>query len=227
MVTIIPAAGKAKRFGYSQKTLLEINKKSLLSRLLTKTDGRKILIVNEQNKDLFRSYSSEIQIWSNGAQNFNSVRGCLYDIMDCLVELNVRDDICIICADLLFSFSLDSCIQKGTDQRRICIPIKKGTPDEMQMAGSVCVDSSGTVSDFAEHRVLDNSNFTQLGIYFIPKHLLYLIEECYHLDSPGYLIEYAFNLFPVCTDIVDGFWFHINTKEDYEKARDMVAYINI
>jgi len=219
MITIFPAAGYCKRFGGSTpKYLLEINGVSILDRLLEKVSGEKIVIVNRENKKYFKDYKDKASIWQT-----EDSRGSLYNIWSCINQFEIKNDICIICCDLIFNFSLDGFLLEGRMLNEITIPIMKANKETMLNAGSVIFNKRKRVTDFCEHGYLSNSEYSELGIYFIPGRRLKLINRCAYLDSPGYLLEHVYKYTPIHVHIVKGMWFHINTKEDYEEAKDAIA----
>ena len=220
MQTIISAAGFNGRLGTpGPKSLLKISRETILERLVRTLPHPITIIINDLWSRKFGAFSDRAKIYNNGLKEPNDKVGCLTNILNYIKNEKVEEDLLIVCADIIFNFPLIPLLFIFESERRnICIPIKKLSPVETIRAGSVMVDDKGRVTNFLEHGLIVEADYSELGIYLIPKEYIYLIEECiekHNNDAPGYLIEYAYKKVPVYGVEVYGDWFHITTQEDY------------
>jgi NDP-sugar pyrophosphorylase family protein len=149
----------------------------------------------------------------------NPLKGCLNDITNYLRIFKIKDDLLIIVGDILFDFKLDF----FDNCEEVKIPIKLLTTYQIKKAGWVDIDKNGYVTNCIIHPANNLLGFSELGIYYIPKHVLPYLKNCvnnYCCDSPGYFLEYlTYHKIPIKTVIVKGYWDHITTKKDLFNIR--------
>ncbi len=225
MRVIIPSGGFATRYDSKTiKTLLKTDETtSIIERILKSLpeDVDPIIITNKVNHESLKDFG--IELWCNGISKPEDSVGCLRDIHNCITELNIYDDLFIIVADIIYNFKIKRLIDYFNEVKGIAIPVSTLPLEEVCKAG--CIDMKyGFVTYFEEHPIVPKTNISELGIYLIEKELLYLIKNCINElngNSPGYLIEYAFNKkIPIYAQMIEGYWFHINTDEDYVNFRE-------
>lgn len=215
MITLIPVGGKGTRYDCNiPKCLSKLNGSTILDRLLRNSLPNPTLLVRQDNKAYFDTYSDKADIFVAEGDYI----GCLFDIFRFIRSITPdSDDLLIICGDIVFDFNINEFIQNLNDL--ITIPIlPREEREDVSDSGAVTINNKGIVTNFIEH-INTPGEYRELGIYFIPKRYLKYITGCcfnYKVGSPGYFIEYIHTFFPVKTQVMTGNWFHINTIEDYQ-----------
>lgn len=239
MRVIVLAAGYAVRLRplteNTSKSLLEINGKKIIDRILEKVlsldAARPVLVVTnarfyrqfkEWSKD---SFCGKTALIINDGTITNETRlGAVKDMDLAITEGKIDDDLLVVAGDNLFDFDI-----------RDFISFAKGHSDGVSIAlydikdkksassfGVVEIDDRNKVVDFEEKPQSPKATLVSTGIYYFPKKRVSSISEYINkggsLDAPGHYISWLSK-----NGNVYGFgftedWYDIGNIESYKKA---------
>ena len=241
MIVIILAAGYAVRLQpltlNTSKSLLEINKKKILDRIVEKVstvkDISKIFVVS--NARFFEKFSQ----WLKGSKHKNIISlvndgtltnetrlGAIKDMELVIRQKTIDDDLMVIAGDNLFDFDLNEFLKFAKDRTDgISVALFDiANKDLAKNFGVVKIDDSGKIVSFEEKPPSPQSTLVSTGVYYFPKDMVSYITEYVKmenkLDAPGYYVSWL-----VSRGMAHGFkfkedWYDIGNIESYKKANE-------
>ncbi|MFA6143034.1 MAG: nucleotidyltransferase family protein [Candidatus Omnitrophota bacterium] len=244
MTVIILAAGYAVRLQpltlNTSKSLLEINKRKILDRILDKILAvkgiSKIFVVS--NAKFFEKFSQwlkgskyrkMISLVNDGTLTNETRLGAIKD-MELVIRQNaIDDDLMVVAGDNLFDFDLNDFLKFAKDRiDGISVALFDIAKKELaKNFGVVKIDDKGKIVLFEEKPPAPQSSLVSTGVYYFPKNMVPYINEYVKmenkLDAPGYYVSWL-----VSRGMAHGFrfkedWYDIGNIESYKKANEEYA----
>ena len=240
MRLLILAAGYAVRLQpltlNTPKPLLPIGGKSMIDRILAKTESIKNIdaihvvsnhkfIQNFVGWKSSRKDASRIFLVDDGTMTNDTRLGAIRDMELAIREASIDDDLLVIAGDNLFDLDLAVFLKFAKSHNDgVCVALYDvGSLEAAKKFGVVRIDGKGLVVDFEEKPQAPKSTLISTGIYFFPREKVaflrkYVNLEGAKLDAPGYYIKWL-----SVNDKVYGFpfsekWYDAGDLESYKRS---------
>ena len=240
MKALILAAGYAVRLGTltsnRPKPLLEINKRSMLDRILDKIfDIKEIgsiyIVTNNRFFENFDKwlkasrYKAKTSLINDGSNTNETRLGAIRDLELAIKERSIDEDLLVVAGDNLFDMGMKKFLKfakSKSDGATIALHDIKSLQSAKNF-GVINLDENDRVIEFEEKPDNPKSTLVSTGIYYFPKNRLPLIEEYVKMqvklpDAPGYYISWASKMDKVYGYVFLEDWYDIGSVESYEKA---------
>lgn len=244
MIVIILAAGYAVRLQpltlNTSKSLLEINKRKILDRIVDKISAvkgiSKIFVVS--NARFFENFSQWLKgskykkivsLVNDGTLTNETRLGAIKDMEFVIRQKTIDDDLMVVAGDNLFDFNLNDFVKFAKDKTD-GISVALFDIAEKELAknfGVVKIDDKGKIVSFEEKPPAPQSTLVSTGVYYFPKNMVSYITEYVRMenkfDAPGYYVSWL-----VLRGMAHGFkfkedWYDIGNIESYRKANEEYA----
>lgn len=217
------------------KPLLEVADEVLLTHLLKKLDSLSSLedVVVISN-DRFYAYFSRwretlnfrkpVQIINDGTRDADHRLGAIQDLKLGLSEGKTDADTLVVAGDNLFDSDFSRFVSFSESKRPSpCVGVYDVKDRVLaQKYGLIKTDSSGKISAFFEKPKDPPTTLASMGIYYLPKETLYLVDQYLETnrnpDAPGYYINWLCGQTSVFAYPFEGVWFDIGDLNSYQKA---------
>ncbi len=238
MKAIILCAGYATRLypltETKAKPLIEIKGKPIVEHIvdqllyLAVVTDIQLVVNNKFFKDFEawkekQTYSERIKIFNNGSSDVSDARGAIGDFFFAL-EQSQDDDVLLIAGDNYFDFNL--CFFTTYSQLQFHHPVIAvySLKDKRQASqfGIISTNRYGKVTWFEEKPQNPKSTLASIGLYYIPKQALSLIDQYKAENNPKDQIGHFIGWLTQNTDVlaypVLGKWYDIGSKEILKAA---------
>ncbi len=233
MRCIVLAAGYGTRMnsiiGDKPKALIEIRGRTILDYLLQDVTALNVDVTLVTNGKFHRQFvewqqSSEfnIDILNDGSTEAGNRLGAIGDLNFVVKSTPIHDDLLVLAADNLLSFSLAGLLQAFTDNPALYLCVWKNSSLEDQKQRGVVTLDGDRVASFAEKPALPQSLYAAAPIYVIPGALVAEIgrylDHGGNPDAPGYLMEYLVPRQPCRSWRLPGELIDVGNPESYSRA---------
>lgn len=239
MKAIILCAGYATRLYPLTKTkakpLIEIKGKPIVEHIVhqllslpTITDIQ--LVVNNKFYKDFEAWkegladSEKIKIFNNGSNDVSDARGAIGDFFFAL-DQSQEDDVLLIAGDNYFDFNLSFFTVYSQLQFHHPVIAVYSLKDKTQASqfGIISTNRYGKVTWFEEKPQKPKSTLASIGLYYIPKQALALIDEYKAGNNPKDQIGHFIGWLTQATDVIAypvlGKWYDIGNKETLQDLK--------
>jgi len=243
MIALLPAAGYGLRLHpytlHTPKPLLDINGKAMIEHIIHKLEELPVDEVVVITNDKFYSHfckwkehfssSLPIRILNDGTSSNETRLGSIGDIHFAVKKLNISDDVLIINADNMFTFSLlPSYEDFRKRQHSVIVLYDVGTKSEAAKMGVPRIDDQQRVMHFVEKPADPESTLISIGIYYYSQQAVALfqtyIDEGHSPDKTGEFVEWIHKQTPVYAfsyDHLAHHWYDIGSPEMLATVREV------
>ncbi len=239
MKCIIIAAGYATRLypltENFPKPLLKVGNRSILERILDDIDtiddiDEHIIVTNHKFAPVFNewlatiNYSKPIRIIDDGTTNNDNRLGAVKDLLLAIDECEVDDDIMVLAADNILSFSFRGFVDYFK-QKASSVIMYYHEPElkRLQRTGVIAVDDNMRVLQMQEKPEKPVSEMAVPPFYIYKKDDMPLIKDCMNhgcgFDAPGNLAHYLVEQTEIYAWQMPGKRFDIGSLDSYEEAQ--------
>ena len=211
------------------KHLLKIKDKPIVQYIYEKlhklTDIDEIILVtNNKFYSVFKNWidktKSEITLINDKTNCLEEKLGGIEDLYFAIENLNIDDDLLVICGDNFFEFNLKNFVDFSKIKNSVAIAVYDvGDLEKAKRFGVVKVNNE-VLKDFQEKPEKPVSSLVSTGIYFFPKTKIKEIENYIktnkNKDGVGYLIKYLCQNENVYSYIFKELWYDVGTIEQYK-----------
>lgn len=235
MNCLILAAGYGTRMaevtGDIPKALIRLGERTLLDLLIERLELLDLditLVTNQKFHDQFldwrRASSRTLEILNNGTRHPEERLGAVGDMRFAIREAGLTDDLLIVAADNLLSFSLQPMLDAFLAQRSVHVAVWHNDDlDDQRRRGVVEVDAHGRITAFTEKPLRPMSLLAAAPIYILPRELTdaphRFLEAGGNPDAPGYLLEHLVSRHVVNAWRIPGSPLDVGNPESYARAR--------
>ena len=239
MKNIIIAAGYATRLypltENFPKPLLKVGNRSILERILDDIDTiddieEHIIVTNHKFASIFEEWASSrksvkpIQIIDDGTTSNENRLGAVNDLLLAIEKCNINDDIMVLAADNILSFSFQGFVDffKEKDSSVIMF-YKEPELKKLQRTGVISIDDNMRVLLMQEKPEKPVSEMAVPPFYIYKKDDLPLIKDCMNhgcgFDAPGNLAHYLVDRTDIYAWLMPGYRYDIGSLDSYEEAQ--------
>ena len=239
MTSLILAAGYATRMypltRNFPKPLLEVGGKTVLDHLLKDIDSitaitRHVVVSNSRYLPHFQKwkaeseYEKEIILLDDGSTENENRLGAVRDILFAIEEVGLDEELLVVAADNLLSFSFSGFVDYALDKRATCI-MRHHEPstERLRRTGVITIDEDDRVLLMEEKPAEPKSSWAVPPFYVYKREDLPLIreaiEEGANTDAPGSFITYLARKRPVYAYLMEGKRWDIGNLESYEQVK--------
>ena len=239
MKCIIIAAGYATRLypltENFPKPLLKVGNRSILERILDDIDtiddiDEHIIVTNHKFAPVFNewlatiNYSKPIHIIDDGTTNNDNRLGAVKDLLLAIDECEVDDDMMVLAADNILSFSFRGFVD-FFKQKASSVIMYYHEPElkRLQRTGVIAVDDNMRVLQMQEKPEKPVSEMAVPPFYIYKKDDMPLIKDCMNhgcgFDAPGNLAHYLVEQTEIYAWQMPGKRFDIGALDSYEEAQ--------
>ena len=245
MIAIILAAGYATRLYpltlNTPKPLLPLGEQLIIDIIVEKLDhlpdlNSIVVISNDRFFEQFyrwaealdRTNKTPILVMNDGTTNESNKRGAIGDIEFVIKELDIKEDVCILAGDNIFTYDLCKMYEffKKKDAPTL-VAIDVPDKEEIKQLAVATIGSDDKVIAMEEKPSNPKSTWAIYATYFYRKEDLHYIED-YLLegnspDAPGYFPSWLYRVIPVFAYRGVGTCIDIGTIENYRKTFDQYS----
>lgn len=241
MKNIVIAAGYATRLypltENFPKPLLKVGSRSILDRLIDDIDGIEgidghIIVTNHKFAHHFEqwkegtSYRHPITIVDDGTVDNEHRLGAVRDLLLAIETCQVDDDILVVAADNLLTFSMQGFVdyfrERGTS---LIMCHHEPSLKKLQRTGVIETDGNMRVLQMQEKPAVPVSYWAVPPFYLYAKKDLPLIRDCMAhgcgFDAPGNLARYLVGVTTLHAYEMPGSRFDIGSLDSYEEAQQL------
>lgn len=241
MKTIVIAAGYATRLypltENFPKPLLQVGSRSILDRMLSDIDridgiDEHIVVTNHKFAHHFdawkeqSNYRRPIRIIDDGTEDNTTRLGAVRDLLLALDTCQVDDDILVVAADNVLTFSLQGFVdyfrQCGTS---VIMCHHEPSLKKLQRTGVIALDGANRVLEMQEKPEHPVSHWAVPPFYLYSRSDLPLIRSCLEhgcgFDAPGNLAHYLVGETTLHAWEMPGGRFDIGSLDSYEEAQKL------
>ena len=241
MKTIVIAAGYATRLypltENFPKPLLQVGSRSILDRMLIDIDridgiDEHIVVTNHKFAHHFdawkeqSNYRRPIRIIDDGTEDNTTRLGAVRDLLLALDTCQVDDDILVVAADNVLTFSLQGFVdyfrQCGTS---VIMCHHEPSLKKLQRTGVIALDGANRVLEMQEKPEHPVSHWAVPPFYLYSRSDLPLIRSCLEhgcgFDAPGNLAHYLVGETTLHAWEMPGGRFDIGSLDSYEEAQKL------
>lgn len=241
MKTIVIAAGYATRLypltENFPKPLLQVGSRSILDRMLSDIDridgiDEHIVVTNHKFAHHFdawkeqSNYRHPIRIIDDGTEDNATRLGAVRDLLLALDTCQVDDDILVVAADNVLTFSLQGFVdyfrQCGTS---VIMCHHEPSLKKLQRTGVIALDGANRVLEMQEKPEHPVSHWAVPPFYLYSRSDLPLIRSCLEhgcgFDAPGNLAHYLVRETTLHAWEMPGGRFDIGSLDSYEEAQKL------
>lgn len=241
MKTIVIAAGYATRLypltENFPKPLLQVGSRSILDRMLSDIDridgiDEHIVVTNHKFAHHFdawkeqSNYRHTIRIIDDGTEDNTTRLGAVRDLLLALDTCQVDDDILVVAADNVLTFSLQGFVdyfrQCGTS---VIMCHHEPSLKKLQRTGVIALDGANRVLEMQEKPEHPVSHWAVPPFYLYSRSDLPLIRSCLEhgcgFDAPGNLAHYLVGETTLHAWEMPGGRFDIGSLDSYEEAQKL------
>lgn len=241
MKTIVIAAGYATRLypltEHFPKPLLKVGSQTILDRMLLDLDeideiDEHIVVTNHKFAAHFADWQSHshyrhgIRIIDDGTESNETRLGAVRDLLLAIDTCQVDDDILVLAADNLLTFSLRGFVdyfhEVGTS---VIMCHHEPELKKLQRTGVITTDEHMRVLEMQEKPQQPLSHWAVPPFYLYSRADLPLIRSCMEhgcgYDAPGNLAHYLVNKTTLHAWEMPGSRFDIGTLDSYEEAQQL------
>lgn len=238
MKNVVIAAGYATRLGKLTKnfpkSLLKIGENTILGRMLDDIDtirdiDEHIIITNHKFVRFFerwtaqQKYSKPITIIDDGTESNEKRLGAVCDLLYAMDELHIDDDMLVVAADNLLSFSFREFVDFAKSKHTSCIMChEQPSQKKLQRTGVVVLDNNDKVLNMEEKPEYPKSHWAVPPFYIYLKQDLPLIrcsiEHGCGKDAPGNLAHYMVDKTTIHAWKMTAGRFDIGSLDTYKEA---------
>lgn len=241
MKTIVIAAGYATRLypltENFPKPLLQVGSRSILDRMLIDIDridgiDEHIVVTNHKFAHHFdawkeqSNYRHPIRIIDDGTEDNTTRLGAVRDLLLALDTCQVDDDILVVAADNVLTFSLQGFVdyfrQCGTS---VIMCHHEPSLKKLQRTGVIALDGANRVLEMQEKPERPVSHWAVPPFYLYSRSDLPLIRSCLEhgcgFDAPGNLAHYLVGETTLHAWEMPGGRFDIGSLDSYEEAQKL------
>ncbi|MBO4820992.1 MAG: nucleotidyltransferase family protein [Prevotella sp.] len=239
MKNIIIAAGYATRLypltENFPKPLLKIGNSSILDRMLDDIDDiddidEHIIVTNHKFAPIFEqwlsttAYKKPIHIIDDGTTSNDNRLGAVRDLLLALERCSIDDDIMVLAADNLLSFSFQGFVDYfKTCQTSVIMCYHEPELRRLQRTGVIAVDDEMRVLEMQEKPEKPVSELAVPPFYIYRRADLPLIRDCLlhgcGFDAPGNLAHYLVDETTIHAWPMPGERYDIGSLDSYEEAQ--------
>ena len=218
MKNIVIAAGYATRLGELTKNfpkpLLKIGENTILGRMLDDIDripeiDEHIIITNHKFAHIFEDWAEKrsldcarddkkgkpITIVDDGTETNDTRLGAVCDLLFAMDKLHIDDDLLVVAADNLLSFSFQEFVDFAKEKQTSCIMChEQSSIEKLQRTGVVELDVNNKVLGMEEKPQVPKSHWAVPPFYIYLKKDLDLVRHSVEngcgKDAPGNLAHY-------------------------------------
>lgn len=241
MKNIIIAAGYATRLyplteNYP-KPLLKVGNRSILERLLDDIDpladiDEHIIVTNHKFAPIFEqwhdtmAYQKPIRIIDDGTTSNDNRLGAVRDLLLAIEKCAVDDDIMVLAADNILTFSLEGFVDYFKErQSSVIMCYHEPELRRLQRTGVIEVDDHMHVLQMQEKPEKPVSEWAVPPFYIYRRSDLPLIRDCMAhgcgFDAPGNLAHYLVEVTTIHAWPMPGERFDIGSLDSYEEAQQL------
>lgn len=241
MKNIVIAAGYATRLypltENFPKPLLEVGGNTILGRLIDDIDrlddiNEHVIVTNHKFVNYFEQWAAQmntckpIRIIDDGTVTNEGRLGAVRDLLLALEKLEIDEDVLVIAADNILTFSFAGFVDYFKQKRTSLIMChREEDVKKLQRTGVVEVDADMRVLGMEEKPQQPRSHWAVPPFYVYRKEDLPLIRDCMAHgcggDAPGNLAIYLSRVTPLHAWPMPGQRYDIGTLESYEEVRGM------
>lgn len=239
MKSIIIAAGYATRLypltENFPKPLLKVGNRSILERILDDIDtideiDEHIIVTNHKFAPVFNewlstiNYSKPIRIIDDGTTSNDNRLGAVKDLLLAIEKCELDDDIMVLAADNILSFSFRGFVE-FFKQKVSSVIMYYHEPElkKLQRTGVIAVDDKMRVLQMQEKPEKPVSEMAVPPFYIYKKSDMPLIKDCMNhgcgFDAPGNLAHYLVEQTEIYAWQMPGKRFDIGSLDSYEEAQ--------
>jgi glucose-1-phosphate thymidylyltransferase len=217
------------------KPLLEIADEALLTHLVKKLDPIPsvediVVVSNGRFYSLFcdwrdsLDHKRKIMVINDGTEAPEDRLGAIQDLKLGFQEGKKKADTLVFAGDNLFDSDPSSFVSFSQSKRPFpCVGVFDVQDRVLaQKYGLIQTDSSGKISAFFEKPKDPPTTLASMGIYYLPKETLSLVDRYLETnrnpDAPGYYISWLSRETSVFAYPFKGSWFDIGDLNSYQKA---------
>ena len=206
------------------KALIKINNVTILDRILSELKNEAChLVTNNKFYNHFLQHSmDQYSVINDGTSSNDDRLGAVGDIMHTIKVESINEDVLIVNTDNMFGCSIQEFIQFAQSQ-----PYSVTACKDMQHKdnvrgrfGVVVHNENNVVTQFQEKPNEPLSTLASVGLYYIKKKDLELIQECAEksADNTGDMIKYFVEKTEVTVWPFDHPWSDVGTHDSLEEA---------
>lgn len=239
MINIVLAAGYATRLypltKNFPKPLLQIGNNTILGRLMDDVDAiddidEHIIITNHKFAATFRSWAEQrksrcpISVIDDGTETNETRLGAVKDLLLCIDQMQIDDDIFVAAADNLLDFSFKGFVNYfNRVGSSVIMCHHEPELKKLQRTGVIAVDGEMRVLEMQEKPEKPVSHWAVPPFYIYQKEDLPLIKDCMShgcgYDAPGNLAHYLVSQTTIHAYEMPGHRYDIGSLDSYEEAK--------
>ena len=240
MKNIVLAAGYATRLypvtNNFPKPLLELGGISILDRLISNIDPIKVIdehLIVSNHKYLphfekwasISRYTKKITIIDDGSIENESRIGAVRDLLLAIQVRQLNDDLLVIAADNIVSFSFHDFVEYFKEkQTSLIMTYHEPELAALQRTGVITMDTNNKVLAMQEKPAIPHSHFAVPPFYIYIKNDLKLIPSCIAegcpTDAPGHLVRSMLAKTSFHAWLMNGKRYDIGTLDTYYRLKD-------
>ncbi|MFH1854842.1 MAG: sugar phosphate nucleotidyltransferase [bacterium] len=189
--------------------------------------SKKVLITNDRYFDRFVSWQKEssfkLDIYKDGVSSKENRIGAVGDLLFAIDRAKIKNNLLVLAMDYIYKdFKFDDFISFARGKNSSAIVIRQESDISQIKAGScVLVDKDSKVTRFEEKPPEPFSDLYGVPYYFIKKEDLPLLKKIDKKlrDNSGQIASKIYQASNLYAFRSDGEYFHMTTKEDYERIK--------
>ncbi len=239
MKCLVLAAGYGTRMqnliGPRPKALIELRGRTLLDRLVTdiRALGMDITLVSnrlylQQFHDWRSTSNVDVEVLDDGSTHVDNRLGAIGDIAFAIEAMGLADDLLVVAADNLFTFSLAGMMSSFDEHGDVHLAVwENPDPEDQKHRGVVTLGANREVLSFVEKPQRPTSNLAAAPIYILPGELRQAPRRYLDMggnpDAPGHLIAHLVERVPMRAWQVPGEILDVGNPESYARALSMTS----
>jgi len=230
---LVLAAGYGTRMasfiGDRPKALVEIGGRTLLDRLLDDVSALGLettIVTNDRHHTQFAAWQAsaarEVTLLNDGSTHAGDRLGAIGDMAFAIRHGALQDDLLVLAADNLLSFSLASLVDSFRTHAELHLAVWHNVDREDQKRRGVVEIEGHRVVAFREKPENPSSAYAAAPIYLLPERLVDEPENYLrgggNPDAPGHLMEHLVGRFPARAWHIPGQVLDVGNPESYALA---------
>ena len=241
MKNIVIAAGYATRLypltENFPKPLLKVGSRSILERMIDDIDtisdiDEHLIVTNHKYAPMFEEwvasshYQKPISIIDDGTTSNDNRLGAVRDLLLALERHAVNDDIMVVAADNILSFSFQGFVDYFKKcQSSVIMCYHEPELRRLQRTGVISVDDQMRVLEMQEKPETPVSEWAVPPFYIYHRYDLPLIRDCMShgcaYDAPGNLAHYLVDVTTIHAWPMPGTRYDIGSLDSYKEAQEL------
>ena len=224
------------------KALLDVGGRPLLDYILDEVNTIEeideiYVITNNKYAEHFEKWADEknnfkpIKVLNDGTYSNDDRLGAIGDIKFTIDKMNIKDDLCIIAGDNLFTFKLKNAVDMSKEKNAPVVCVKAiDDADLLRRVGVAEIDNGEVIVGFEEKPQSPRSNLCTFAEYIYPKFVLPYFDEYINtgnpIDAPGNFIAWLYKKTNTYAYIFDGECYDVGTHESLKEVGEIFRQKN-